>query len=87
MMLIAYPDVRKCLLDRGWREETNKNVQHVDLKFSLNSQDIMYPIMKNNCIVNHNRGEGSITCKSGLIESLSDSPDFWISWHTMNNKF
>jgi len=25
-MLIAYPDVRKCLLDRGWREETNKNV-------------------------------------------------------------
>lgn len=25
MLLIAYPDVRKCLLERGWREETNKN--------------------------------------------------------------
>lgn len=37
ILQIAYPDLRKSLLSRGWVEETDKNSLEFDLKFTLNS--------------------------------------------------
>jgi hypothetical protein len=66
--------VRKALLDRGWVEVSNKSDVNFSLKFTLNSADIQYYLLKKHQIVNHNRGDFNITCKSGIIESLAESP-------------
>jgi len=43
----------------------------LDLKFSLNTQDIHFHNLKKGCFINQNKGEGSLTCKTGLYESLT----------------
>ena len=42
----------------------------MDLKFVLSQADLQYHVLKKDCYVNHNRGEGNLTCKSGLAENL-----------------
>ena len=42
----------------------------LDLKFVLSQADLQYHVLKKDCYVNHNRGEGNLTCKSGLAENL-----------------
>jgi len=31
-------------------------------------------------IVNHCKGEGCITCKTSLIQTLAEGQEFWASW-------
>ena len=45
----------------------------LDLKFALSQADLQYHVLKKDCYVNHNRGEGNLTCKSGLAENLQKS--------------
>lgn len=61
-------------------EETHKASLDFDIKFTLNSQDILFAALRKDQIINHNRGEGSMTCKSMLVESLFECPHYWISW-------
>eukprot|EP00347_Sterkiella_histriomuscorum_P014173 403361882 len=81
-MKVLFPTENIPVDGRGWREETNHKsaICLLDLHFSLNAQDMQYHNLKKDCLINHNRGEGNITCKSGLIESLMDAPEFWINW-------
>ena len=44
---------------------------NVDLKFVLSAQDANHKNLKNGCLINQNRGEGNLTCKSGLSENLN----------------
>ena len=78
-MQIAYPDLKRALLRRGWTE-TNDKDYHFNLKFTLTSSDIVFHALRKQQIVNHNRGDANITCKSGLIETLTESCPYWISW-------
>ena len=43
---------------------------NIDLKFVLSSEDANFQNLKKSCLINQNRGEGNLTCKSGLKESL-----------------
>lgn len=45
VLQIAYPDLRKALIERGWREETDKSYNNYDLKFTLNAQDIPFNLL------------------------------------------
>ena len=47
--------------------------ENIDLKFVLSAQDANHQNLKNACLINQNRGEGHLTCKSGLKESLARS--------------
>lgn len=85
IITIAYPDLRNSLLARGWVEEADKNSLDFDLKFTLNSQDIIFSALQKGQIINHNRGEGNMTCKSMLVESLNETPHYWLSW-LINNR-
>lgn len=78
-MQIAYPDLRRALQRRGWVETCERDI-HYDLKFTLQSSDIVFHSLRKHQIINHNRGDGNITCKSGLIDTLSENSAFWISW-------
>ena len=33
-------------------------------------------------MINHNRGEACLTCKTDLVETLSDAQSYWTSWLT-----
>lgn len=74
-MQIGYPDFKKALIERGWIELPKNcgNDQFCDLKFALNQGDLPIGVLKKDCIINHVRGEGSITCKSAIVESLNRS--------------
>lgn len=65
---------------RGWEEAANKNDDTVDIKFTLSHSDINHQRMKKGAIINHCRGEGSLTCKTLLIETLTECQEFWASW-------
>ena len=81
-MNLGYPDLRKALLKRGWVETNNKHDETVDLKFTLSSSDIDYHRLAPGALINHCRAEGSMTCKTSLIETLTDAQHYWASWLT-----
>ena len=57
----------------------------LDLKFALSSADLQYHVLKKGCLINHNRGEGNLTCKSGLAENLHRAFYFNANWYPMVN--
>ena len=77
---VGYPDLRRALIQRGWIEIHDRNNDEIDLKFSLNSSEITQNTLRGKALVNHCRGEGSLTSKTALIETLSESQKFWASW-------
>ena len=79
-MNAGYPDLRAALLRRGWVESLNKHDDTVDLKFTLSSSDIEHSRLGEGTLINHCRAEGSMTCKTSLIETLCDAQQFWASW-------
>lgn len=81
-MNVGYPDLRVALLRRGWKESLDKYDESVDLKFAFSHTDIDYHKLKKGCFINHCRAEGSMTCKTSLIETLTESQTFWTSWLT-----
>jgi len=72
-MSLGYPDLRAALLRRGWIESHNKMDDTVDLKFTPSSSDIEFHKLKPDTWINHCRAEGSMTCKTALIETLTES--------------
>ena len=66
----------KQVLSREWES-------CLDLKFALSQADLQYHVLKKNCFINHNRGEGNLTCKSGLAENLHRAFNFNANWYPM----
>ena len=81
-MNLGYPDLRAALHRRGWVETNNKHDETVDLKFVANSSDIEHHRLAPGALINHCRAEGSMTCKTALIETLNDASHYWASWLT-----
>ena len=79
-MNAGYNDLKKALVRRGWQECRDKYDDSVDLKFTLGHTDINHQRLKPGVIINHNRGEACMTCKTSLIETLSEAQGFWASW-------
>ena len=79
-MNVGYPDLRQSLLKRGWIEIIVKNDDNVDLKFSFSHTNIDYHKLPKTAMINHCRGEASMTCKTGLIETLTENQNFWATW-------
>ena len=77
---MGYPDLRKALLKRGWYEIFDKNNDDVHLKFALSSSEITQNTLRGKAMVNHCRGEGSLTSKTALIETLTESQRYWATW-------
>ena len=62
----------------GFESTINRQFENnLDLKFVLSAQDANFQNLKKGCLLNQNRGEGNLTCKSGLKESL------WRAYHHM----
>jgi hypothetical protein len=60
-----------CSPMRRFLSTTHREVDAMlDLKFVLNTQDVHYHNLKKGCYINQNKGEGSLTCKTGLFDSL-----------------
>ena len=57
----------------------------LDLKFVLNTQDVHYHNLKKGCYINQNKGEGSLTCKTGLYDSLQQGHEFMGNWFPMDH--
>ena len=57
----------------------------LDLKFTLGSQDIGSHNLKKNCFINHNKGEGNLTCKQGLTDNLQKGFQFVGNWYPMEH--
>lgn len=74
--------MKVALLKRGWKETLDKYDDNVDLKFAFSHTDLDYLKLKKGCFINHCRAEGSMTCKTSLIETLTESQRFWTSWLT-----
>ena len=72
-MNAGYSDLRAALLRRGWIESGNKQDDTVDLKFTFSGSDIDYYKLSEGTLINHCRADGSMTCKTSLIETLSDA--------------
>ena len=81
-MNAGYPDLKAALLRRGWTETLNKHDETVNLKFTLSSSDIEHHRLAPGVLINHCRAEGSMTCKTSLIETLNDAQHYWASWLT-----
>ena len=58
---------------------------NIDLKFVLSAQDANHNNLKKGCLMNQNRGEGHLTCKSGLKESLMRSYIHTGCWYPMEH--
>lgn len=85
-MEINYSDLTDALIRRGWIPCGNEvNDTHLCLKFSLTSAHIDYHKLPKDALVNHCRGESAITCKTQLIDTLSDNFHFWASWFVDKN--
>lgn len=79
-MNVGYPDFRNALLSRGWVESHDKLNDSVDLKFAFSHTDIDYHKLKPGAMYNHCRAEGSMTSKTALMQTLSESQHFWANW-------
>lgn len=80
-MEINYADLSDALIKRGWIPCGNEvSDQNLSLKFSLTSAHIDYYKLPKDALVNHCRGESAITCKTQLIDTLTENFHFWASW-------
>ena len=71
MITGVYPDVRVCLLARGWVENPDPESSFFDLKWCLRTRSIYSPPLLRHQIVNHYSGAGAcLTTKYGLLESI-----------------
>lgn len=67
----VYPDVRACLLARGWVENPDPESSFFDLKWCLRTRSIYTPPLLRHQVVNHYSGAGAcLTTKYGLLESI-----------------
>lgn len=67
----VYPDVRACLLARGWVENPEADSPYFDLKWCLRTRSIYNPQLMKPQMVNHYSGAGAcLTTKYGLLESI-----------------
>lgn len=46
------------------------------------ASDIDYHKLANGALINHCRAEGCLTCKTSLIETLTEAQHYWASWLT-----
>ena len=79
------PDM-KIQLNMGLASSMNRQFDgNIDLKFVLSAQDANHNNLKNSCLMNQNRGEGNLTCKSGLSEGLMRSYHTYACWYPMEH--
>lgn len=76
----GYGDFGKALKRRGWVESKDRFDRSVNIKFTLSSQESCSS--DPSTITNHCRGEGCMTCKTLLIDTLKNAQEFWASWLT-----
>jgi hypothetical protein len=73
-----------CSPTRRFISSTHREIDSMlDLKFVLNTQDIHSHNLKKDCFINQNKGEGALTCKTGLYESLCHSQPHFSNWFPM----
>lgn len=85
-MEINYSDLSDALIRRGWVPCGNEVSDHqLSLKFSLTSAHIDYYKLPKDALINHCRGESAITCKTQLIDTLTENFHFWASWFADKN--
>jgi hypothetical protein len=76
----AYHSFKEALLERGWHENTDRNSEIFDLKFMIKKNDLYKPkdedgnkietTLYDFQTVNHFLGNGVLTSKVGLCQSL-----------------
>lgn len=80
-MGINYPDLRRALISRGWVETQNRNDEYLDLKFTMQNDGVLFQgKAMRNVFSNHCRGEKCMTCKTDLIETMTESQRYWATW-------
>ena len=72
---IVYTELRRALeQDPDWLEAKDPIYDHLlDLKFVFSQSDLDFKNMKKGCMFNHNPGEGALTLKTELSQSLEHS--------------
>jgi hypothetical protein len=85
-MISNLNSIGTCSPTRRFLSSTHRDVNGMlDLKFVLNAQDLNSHQLKNDCFVNQNKGEGALTCKTGLYESLSSCMPHFGNWFPMEH--
>ena len=80
--------MRKSLVERGWKElfaphgtHMHSNiVKKLSLKFAVNAEDLPFHLLSKDCYTNHNKGEGSMTTKTGITDTLAFDYQFTNNW-------
>ena len=75
------------MIKRGWFFNADKDSPFFDLKFTLSSTDIDFDSLKEFQMVNHFKGVGCITTKSGLVQTLKKLNFFGLSYQDRNQFF
>ena len=55
-------------------------VKRLNLKFAVNVEDLPFHLLNKDCYTNHNRGEGKMTTKTGITETLAEDYQFTNNW-------
>ena len=89
----GYPDVIDCLINRGWVKINNLKSQEFDFIWTLKTNDINFPLLKNHQLANHFFRNGQITRKSGLCKNVKniyykgiDPMNFFPRCYDLSNK-
>ena len=69
--------MREALLRRGWCENTTKESQLFDLKWTLYDNDVGYALLRKEQIVNHYQNNSEITAKGPLCRNMRSS--WWVT--------
>ena len=65
-----YPDIKAALIERGWRQNPNRDSPFFELMWVLKGKSINHNALKPHQVVNHFSKATSVTTKSGLMKSL-----------------
>jgi hypothetical protein len=72
-----FKEVREALLRRGWCENSTKESNLFDLKWTLYDADVGYASLRTHQIVNHFQGNAEITAKGPLCRNMRSS--WWVT--------
>lgn len=65
-----YPDVKRALTERGWRQNPDLESPFFDMQWMLKSNSINHEALRPHQIVNHFGKASNVTTKSGLMHNL-----------------